>query len=32
MIGIAAYHLLKEKMPDLDNWKNIKADPGWELE
>jgi len=32
MIGIAAYYLAKEKMPDMDNWKNIKADPNWELE
>lgn len=31
MIAIAASYLSKEKMPDLDNWKTIKADPGWEL-
>ncbi|MDO8669648.1 MAG: tRNA (adenosine(37)-N6)-threonylcarbamoyltransferase complex transferase subunit TsaD [Candidatus Buchananbacteria bacterium] len=32
MIGIAAYYLAKENMPDLDNWRSIKADPNWELE
>jgi len=31
MIGVAAYYLSQEKMPDLDNWKNILADPNWEL-
>lgn len=32
MIGIAAYFLAKEKMPDLDNWRKIAVDPNWELE
>lgn len=31
MIAIAAYYLAKEKMPTLDNWQKIKADPNWEL-
>ena len=32
MIGLAAYYLTQEKMPALDNWQNIFADPNWELE
>ncbi|MEK7072687.1 MAG: tRNA (adenosine(37)-N6)-threonylcarbamoyltransferase complex transferase subunit TsaD [Patescibacteria group bacterium] len=32
MIGVAAYYLAKEKMPTMDNWRSIKADPNWELE
>jgi len=32
MTAIAAYYLAEEKMPTMDNWQKIKADPNWELE
>lgn len=32
MIGIAASYLADKKMPKMDNYKKIKADPNWELE